>query len=93
MPPAVALLNYIRGGILWRSFCQTANWDISRGFLFTYDLSLISPFMYVPLPSACLDSEISGILFVRVPRSSFRVRHSTVQRSSEGCSVAQKGAA
>ncbi len=32
MPPAVALLNYISSGILWRIFLP--NWDISRGFFF-----------------------------------------------------------
>jgi hypothetical protein len=37
VPPAVALLNYISCGILWRIFLP--NWDISRGFLY---ISLIS---------------------------------------------------
>jgi hypothetical protein len=31
VPPAVALLNYISCGILWRIFLP--NWDNSRGFL------------------------------------------------------------
>jgi hypothetical protein len=34
VPSPVALLNYISNGILWRIFLP--NWDISRGFLFTY---------------------------------------------------------
>ncbi len=33
MPPAVALLNYISCGILWRIFLP--NWDISRFFFYT----------------------------------------------------------
>jgi hypothetical protein len=32
VPPAVALLNYISCGLLWRIFEK--NWNISRGFLF-----------------------------------------------------------
>ncbi len=38
-------------------------------------------------------SEISGIKFVKVPRSSFRMRHSTVQRSSERVQLISEGAA
>ncbi len=49
MPPAVALLNYKSSNILWRIFSQTF-----RG-VFSLHLSLISPFIYVPLPSVCLD--------------------------------------
>ncbi len=33
VPPAVALLNYISSGILWRIFCQTGTF---RGVFFTY---------------------------------------------------------
>ncbi len=54
MPPAVALLNYISCGLLWRIFCPTGTF---RGVfsLHTYSISLISQFIYVPLPSVCLD--------------------------------------
>ena len=37
VPPAVALLDYISSGLLWRIFFP--NWDISRGFHY---MSLIS---------------------------------------------------
>ncbi len=50
MPSAVALLNYICSGILWRNFCQTG---IFAGFsLNTINFTV---YLYVPLPSACLD--------------------------------------
>jgi hypothetical protein len=61
MPPAVALLNYISCGILWRIFCQTG---IFRGVfsiyciiikvIYSYDvmscskLSLILELLYIP---------------------------------------------
>ncbi len=71
------------------------------GFSLYVPIPLISPFIYIPLPSVCLDfgdiSSNSDLYIINmhgaVPRSSFRVRHSTMQRSSEGCSVGQKGAA
>ncbi len=37
MPPAVALLNYINSGMLWRIFCQTGTF---RG-VFSPDISFI----------------------------------------------------
>jgi hypothetical protein len=50
VPPAVALLNYISSGILWRIFCQTGTF---RG-VFSIHISLVLPFIYVPLPRVCL---------------------------------------
>ncbi len=50
VPPAVALLNYISSGVLWRIF--SPNLNFSRGFLY---ISVISPFIYLPLPSVSLD--------------------------------------
>jgi hypothetical protein len=38
VPPAVALLNYISSGTLWRIFLP--NWDILRGF-FLYFLAKV----------------------------------------------------
>ncbi len=72
MPPAVVLLNYISSGILWRIFFQTG---IFRGVFSIHILFAVS------ISEAAMDKG------VRVPRSSFRMR-----RSSVGCSVAQKDA-
>ena len=40
MPPAVALLNYISCGILWRIFCQTG---IFAGFSLYIKLTINAP--------------------------------------------------
>jgi hypothetical protein len=72
VPPTVALLNFKNSGILWRVFCQTR---IFAGFS-----------LYIIHRNELRWA--GDIIFYRVPRSSYWVRHSSV-----GCSIAQKGAA
>ncbi len=58
MPPAVALLNYISCGILWRISCQTG---IFAGFS-----------LYIIDRKDQRSCDVRGTLyFLRVPRSSF----------------------
>jgi len=69
VPPAVALLNYISSGKLWRIFSQIVTF---RGVISTY-LSVISL-----VRSAQLRWQGTSYIIFRVPRSSFRVRRSSV---------------
>ncbi len=57
MPPAVALINYISSGILWRIFCQT--WTFRGVFskYYNFDVRIREP--------------AGNIIYLRVPRISF----------------------
>jgi hypothetical protein len=97
VPPAVALLNYISSGILWRIFSPLG---LFAGFSL-YIYCIINFAVYLCASAQCLFrfrrffikqwsvnyKYAWDIIFFRVPLSSFRVRHSSL-----GCSVAQKGA-
>jgi hypothetical protein len=85
MPPAVALLYYMRSGRLLRIFPK---------------LGLFAGFSLYIINFAGRNSEVAmggagDIIYFRAQRSSFRVQHSSLRvlRRSEGCSVTQKGAA
>jgi hypothetical protein len=66
VPPAVALLNYISSGILWRIFAKL-------GYFAGFFLYIIN--FQVRIIAAAMGS---GDYIFKVPRSSFRVRHSSV---------------
>jgi hypothetical protein len=69
VPPAIALLNYISSGILWRIFFQT---EIFAGF------SLHNFNFAVRISEAATDR---GHYNFRIACSSFRVRRSSVRCS------------
>ncbi len=102
VPPAVALLNNISSGILWRIFSQT-------GIFAGFSLHIIN--FAVRISKAAMDR---GHYIFRVLRNSFGVRHSSggcsvaqkdaaqlrrlqrsseVQRSSQGAAKLKQGAA
>ncbi len=70
VPPAVALLNYISSGILWRIFSKL---EFSRGFLY---ISLICR-----KDQRSCNGRDRGHYNFRISCSSFRVRRSSVRYS------------
>ncbi len=83
MPPAVALKNYVSSGKLWRIFSQTGTF---LGVFSMYTVQYMS-YRISLVGSAQLGWQGTLLSIFRVPRSSFRVRRSSIGTYKYQCTA------